>query len=344
MSKSRNQLLNIVEAVATFLVVFIHFPFPGQVGTITTAIARISVPFFFCVSGYFFYKENSTKEASSIPRKIKHLLLLIIFSELTYYLFYAALQIQNVGFSLRAFANVIISEVINRYVANWYEYIFVFAPPINGICWFIGSLIVVYAIICPIVKYGCQKMALIVSVVLLFAGMLLRRILVWTGVQTIFPYERLLPFLPFPFFVIGYHLRKYKAFCDKIDNKIYCTMLFAGIVLTVAESFTGAHTLYIGTLLLVFVAIAFCGKYSQYEVRTHIGKLFSHIGSSTATYIYILHMMIGNVLFVLVPRILTIDESHWIYQWGIPILICISSALAAEFVVAVKRILCLKRR
>ena len=50
--KRRNELLNIAEAIAAFLVVCIHFPVPGN-GEVT-ALARISVPLFFSISGYFF--------------------------------------------------------------------------------------------------------------------------------------------------------------------------------------------------------------------------------------------------------------------------------------------------
>lgn len=52
MAAKRNELLNIAEAIAAFLVVCIHFPVPGN-GEVT-AIARISVPLFFSISGYFF--------------------------------------------------------------------------------------------------------------------------------------------------------------------------------------------------------------------------------------------------------------------------------------------------
>ena len=73
-------------------------------------------------------------------------------------------------------------------------------------------------------------------------------------------------------------------------------MLLIGAGLTVAESFAGAYTLYFGTPWLVVAAIALCGKYSRHEVGTWIGQLFNHIGEKTATYIYIFHMMVGNVL------------------------------------------------
>jgi len=340
MARFRNQPLNIVEAIATFLVVFIHFPFPGQVGSITTAIARISVPFFFCVSGYFFYKGNVNEERATIPRKIKSLILLLVFSELTYIFFYSALEIRASGFSLQSMITAISAELTTYYLKTPINYLSVFAPPFNGVCWFVGSLIVVYAVI----YIKGRKVNVAVALVLVLTGMILRRVLFYCNVQTDFPYERLLPFLPFPFFLIGYHIHKHKDFFDGIDNRIYGIVLLCGIALTVAESFTGVHTLYFGTILLVIAAIAFCGKHSQYEIRTYIGKLFSHIGGSTATYIYILHMLVGNVLYVIIPRVLHLSQSHIICQWGIPIMICITSAIVAEAMYIMKRIVFSKRR
>ena len=342
MEKSRNQLLNIVEAIATFLVVFIHFPFPGRTGSIVTAIARISVPFFFCVSGYFFYKGDAKAERSSIPRKIKRLLLLMLFSELTYFLFYSALQIRNIGFTLQAFVNAAAAELNAYFLAQPLQYLLVFAPPFNGILWFVGSLIVVYAVAYS--WFDRNRSGLTISVVLLFVGILLRRVLFYAGLETAFPYERLLPFLPLPFFMIGYNIRKYRSYFDAISDRTYGRIILGGVVLTVLESFTGVHTLYFGTLLIVCAVIPLCAKHGHYSIKTMFGRLLSHIGGNTATYIYVLHMLVGNVLYVLVPRVLHISNGHMIYQWGIPIMICVASVIAAEAVYLMKRIVFGKRR
>ncbi|MFV8815028.1 acyltransferase family protein [Aerococcus urinaeequi] len=49
----RYSSLDGMKTIAAFLVICIHIPFPGEVGQIITAIARIAVPFFFMVSGFF---------------------------------------------------------------------------------------------------------------------------------------------------------------------------------------------------------------------------------------------------------------------------------------------------
>ena len=342
MAKSRNQLLNIVEAIATFLVVFIHFPFPGRAGAIVTALARISVPFFFCISGFFFYKDDEKTEKHSVLRKIKRLLLLMVFSEVSYYLFYVALQIQNTGFSTQAFVTAATAELNAFYLPQFIDYVVVFAPPFNGVLWFVGSLIVIYVVVHFIPRR--HRSVLMIAVVLLLAGILLRRILFYSQVNTTFPYERLLPVLPFPFFIVGYHIRKNQNYFNGVKDHVYAISMIGGIAITVLESFAGVHTLYFGTMLIVCTVIPWCAKHDDYTVNSIFGRIFSHIGGRTATYIYVFHMMIGNILHVIVPRILSIDESSAIYKWGIPIMICIASACGAEVIYVIKERFLLKRR
>lgn len=130
--KKRNELLNIMEAVAAILVVLIHFKFPGETGNTVTAVARISVPFFFSISGYFFFKNDPGRELGSIPRKIRRLLILILCSECAYFLFYWMLPIDNHGFTIQALKNVIMLEMVNPYCAELINLLAVFALPLNG--------------------------------------------------------------------------------------------------------------------------------------------------------------------------------------------------------------------
>lgn len=50
-----NITLYFFQGIASILVVFIHIPFPGELGTVVAAWARISVPLFFMISGYTLY-------------------------------------------------------------------------------------------------------------------------------------------------------------------------------------------------------------------------------------------------------------------------------------------------
>lgn len=338
MAKQRNELLNIMEAIAAFLVILIHFEFPGETGDAVTAVARISVPFFFSISGYFYFKNDIGREMASIPRKIRRLLMLILCSECAYFLFYWVLQIDNHGFTIQALRNVVILQMLDPYRAELVNLLAVFAPPLNGTFWFVTSLTVVYICVYFVSKYGKLRTAFVISLVCLFAGFTLRRILFHAGINTEFPLERLLPVLPFPFFMIGYYIRKHQNWFDQISVKAYCAVFTVGLLLTLLEQYGGRrHILYAGTLMMVPTLLAFAGKHRNFVVKSAAGRYLSHIGSDTATYIYMLHVMVGNICSVLVPRLLSIDAEQKLYMWLFPVLVCIASVGCGEIIYGIKR-------
>lgn len=326
---NRNQVLNIVEVLASFLVVFIHFPFPGRLGNIVLAIARISVPLFFCISGFFFNKGDSNAELKSVPKKILHLIKLILFSEVVYFLFYLVLQIRSVGISVQAIKNVIEGEIVGYYLPDLLNRLVVFAPPFNGICWFIGSLIVVYLFAWVTTKFGCNRVCFVVSVILLCVGIILRRVLFYLLGEVAFPYERLLPFLPLPFFFIGYHLkRNVKVLCDISDTK-YLVLCGGCVTLVGIEHFWGNHTLPMFVPPLVVLLMGWCVKHSKYEVKSFVGKLLSYLGEYSSTWIYIFHMIIGHCVNTLILAMIPRALDNTLYGYLFPIIVCIASACFA---------------
>lgn len=53
LKQSENQNLYILEGIASLLVITIHIGYPGFVGIVINVLARLAVPLFFIVSGYF---------------------------------------------------------------------------------------------------------------------------------------------------------------------------------------------------------------------------------------------------------------------------------------------------
>lgn len=51
---------NFFKGICCIACVFIHYNFPGLLGTIVKTISRIAVPYFFFVLGYFLLQENYT--------------------------------------------------------------------------------------------------------------------------------------------------------------------------------------------------------------------------------------------------------------------------------------------
>jgi peptidoglycan/LPS O-acetylase OafA/YrhL len=83
-TQAKNYCLLMFELIASILIIFIHIRFPGRIGNAVESVARFGVPFFFMISGFFLIANGDTKEniRSKIKKKIKRLLILILFSEI----------------------------------------------------------------------------------------------------------------------------------------------------------------------------------------------------------------------------------------------------------------------
>lgn len=337
-----NQPINIIKAIASFLVVLIHAPFPGLLGNIIKALARMAVPFFFCVSGYFFYKGNKQTELSSVFRKIKKLVRLLLLSELLYFCFYVTLQFLSIGFSFSAITNVIQSELIGRYMANPLSYILIFAPPFNRTFWFVGSLIMVYFIFYYVVKHNLQHVMLMCSAVTLCIGFCLSR-LPLVGLDSI-PIDRLLPCMPLPFFSLGYHLRKLTPNIDMTRDKSSIIILILGILLTIGEQFTGQYSLYVGTGIIVVSIMILCVKHRNYSGSNNLARALSYVGAKLSTGIYVFHMIVLTVIRIFFLHTLPSIVDTVFYMWSLPGLTCIFSVLCAWINYALKIKLHIHRR
>lgn len=73
---TRQASLDVLKCLAAFLVVDIHAGFLGKPGSYITAIARIAVPLFFMISGYFYPIIVSKKRTKAYVRKLISLTLI----------------------------------------------------------------------------------------------------------------------------------------------------------------------------------------------------------------------------------------------------------------------------
>lgn len=117
--------LDFLKAIAAFMVVSLHCPFPGIIGEYFNAIARIGVPIFFLISGFFAYKENINENVQSkLKKKILHHLLIFLLVELAYIIIYA------------------IRNGISDFVSNFFTFDFLVANfKFGGHLWFMRALI-----------------------------------------------------------------------------------------------------------------------------------------------------------------------------------------------------------
>ena len=237
---------------------------------------------------------------------------------------------RHVGFTLQAAKNAIEAEVLNYYCLELADRLAVFEPPFNGIGWFIGSLIVVYLVILAVVRKKGFHTFLLCALAVLPVWMLLRRIFLMLGLGALLPDERILPLLPLPFFSMGYLLHKHQEFFTSKSDRLYFAVFSLGILMTLAEHYVQSHTLYVGTVLMVPLILVLCVKHGSYVPGSVFGRLMSHIGSKTATYIYLFHILVETVLRVALDGVLPGIRENTLFATVYPLLVFSASAVFGE--------------
>lgn len=88
--REHNYCLDCFKGIACIFVVFMHCEFPGKLGMLVQCISRFCVPFFFMVSGYFYFYNGEASKQEKINRawkKIKHLGTIILAATALYIVF-----------------------------------------------------------------------------------------------------------------------------------------------------------------------------------------------------------------------------------------------------------------
>lgn len=204
------------------------------------ALGRFAMPFFFIISGYYLFSDDGHSE-KALPRKIKHILGIIIIVKLTFLaldVIYYFAGIVTMDYLIKAFVT---SEATTMHV--W----FVYALFLLYIWWF---LMIRYNLNIKRISWIASTVVLVLS---LFFGVVIRGFGIDDigGVSTLYINEIIYPFIGIPFFTIGYYLHMYH---DEFDKRFGTGTLIAltiiGAVLPFLTSVTiPSSTLYFGSIL-----------------------------------------------------------------------------------------------
>ncbi len=216
----RNVTLDVVKLIASYFVVFIHVPFPGELGIIIETVARFAVPVFFIVSGFFGYGNSPDK----IKRKMKNIFFLFIFASALYNFLNIALRLLSENLSVSEYiAGFFDPEVILKFVLLNCTYS-------SSRLWFLLALIYVYAFYYLVYKFGFEeKVVFGVSFTGLAVHIFLGEVLLTFGIKV--PYEFLRNFLlvGIPFFGIGMFLKKHEEkICENCNIPAASTIVAGG--------------------------------------------------------------------------------------------------------------------
>lgn len=320
----RNQIVDIEKIIAAYFIVFLHFSFPGNIGRVTFSIARFAVPFFFIISGFFYYKTDKDKQKSSTKRKIKHIAILLLVSEILAFLNKTIIYYSCKHTFLYNMKSMILSSIQNYRVEKWRA--ISFTPLFNYSAWFLAQLIVVYLIYALLTKLSALKLSKWFALGSFIFGFLLIRICFIAKIQ-LPPYlDYFILFMGYPFFSFGYFLNNYKRNINK--NKctpfVLTTIILFGCIMTYYESliFKTAN-LFLGSILINIALCLIFITYSDYSIKTKIGKLMCSLGNKISLYIYILHTFVGYYVIKIINKI----SNKMIFNYLKPLLICLITTL-----------------
>ena len=133
--QTRSNAIDILKAFCAFLIVCIHIPFPGIFGMHIVTLARIAVPIFFMISGYF-YSDIITRNGE--VRQIKKIFRLLLAANLIYVLWKVLLSIiwNDESFFQDTFS-----------MKNLFQFLMFNESPFNGHLWYLGAILYVLLIV-----------------------------------------------------------------------------------------------------------------------------------------------------------------------------------------------------
>ncbi len=293
MMNSRNSTLDIFKGLACIGVLFMHCLFPQPLGSAARSVGCIGVPLFFCISGYYLAKKNEL-DVYELAKKIRHIVKLIICSEVFYLLF------SVFYFNLFSAANRI--RLVEKYFfpGTLARFFVLNQPPIYAHLWFLYALATCYISVLIFFKTKKQLKAFSNIVpVLLFCIVVLQEFsflhiikngTILLGSEIVMLKSSFFLFRAVPFFLLGFLFREYN---EQIKNLPLSANVLVGLIV-VAESFAIAEgflftkaQFYLGNIIALFFIMLLSIK-----TPNICNRPLQFLGSNLSTYIYILHIAV----------------------------------------------------
>ena len=267
----RNKNIEILRAVACVLIVFVHARFPEPFGIYVVSFARIGVPVFLMISGFFFFdsRERMKKKAEY---QLKKTIKLTLFS-------------LGVCILANSFLQLIYGNLPFHWLAvmkdsKLWMHLFLFnrAYWLCSVMYYFFMLIYVYLIMMVALRRKIGKKAFLLIPILLFCNIAMSEI----GHHSWYYVGNFL-FTGIPFFLLGMFLNKiYRP----QNNKVLIITALLGAGLTVIETaFFGEAYLYIGTILISVSLVYLC---INNDNNPHM-QLLARFGTECSAFVFIIH-------------------------------------------------------
>lgn len=288
----RNQSIECCRLMASIAVIFIHITFPGQLGSGVNCLARLAVPFFFAVSGYFAWDAAPEK----ILKRAGH-----------------TLKLYLVGIALALFWGVfcqgvlldapvlpwLLERINAKSLAQWFV---LNGDTIGGgHLWYLISLLMCYLVLYVYVSWSGAKYRNLYffALAMLLLEVVLDSFASAAGMPLPNSLYRNALLLGLPLFTLGLFLREHQAqlrqrFC--LTNRRLLLLILTGVLMSVLQWMVyGEHELPLGTLLQVFALILLTTSTPSIAKQDSLAaRMIAHFGS-LSTFVYITHLIWGEV-------------------------------------------------
>ena len=324
MNIQKNNTLELLKLFSSYMIVFIHVPFGGKVGEAMDVLARFAVPFFFLVSGYYSYQINCEK----IKKRIQNILSLLVFSMVSYTVFEIIMLLKYNREGL--------AVLFNKYTQlSTYIGFFVFNAPVNfGHLWYLLAIFYVYIIFYFVTKFNVkEKVIFTISLFLLALNLLLEEGLSLFGIVLPIPVVRNFATMGIPFFALGLFVKKHESKFRSIPDYVTPVFIaFGALVSLISAYFLGTNELYVGSLFILTAIICVFVKRADAKTPPFLTAL-----EGCSTYIYIFHIMISTVIFI-IYGVLGIDiYSSVILENLHPVIVCVASTVFAYLFIKISK-------
>lgn len=286
LESGRNLSIDVGRFIASFLVVCLHTKFPIEIlRPFVSDIAKIAVPFFFLVSGFYLFNDNDQKVLLKIQKSLKKLIYIIIEVVIIYTILRIVKEISlNIDLSAQKF-ELVPFLIFND--SNFTEHL-----------WYLFAFLYVLLILKIIYKYNFSKyinyyLPFLISVHLFFS--------VWSRIEGV--NSGLLELNWFvtglPFVIIGIIINKYFYLIFKIKNTTIIIYILIFSISVFVEHFLfkkiiGRGPGVFSVFLLAVSSFIFLAK--NPFIKSSFTQYFGNIGFKHSLNIYLYHVIIREIL------------------------------------------------
>lgn len=303
----RNQFMECAKLIASFFVVFIHVPFPGELGGLVACIARMAVPMFFAISGYFSFQLSSQK----IEKRMKHIVWLILIGSLVRVAeIYMVTDLLDGG--LLAAVKCFFPDI-----STLATYFFLNESPFGMHLWYLNAVLFCYFFLWLYSAFAGEKTInykslYTLAVVLLFGYFAASTFANAVGTPLPIVIYRNAIFLGLPTFTLGIFIREYwQRILENFRLSTYklLGLIIIGIILSVIEwKGFGVNDMHIGTFCAVAALMLLMVKHPVFFHEDSLGgKMISQFGFYS-TAVYILHTVVWELYYI---KFLSIFTSYF---------------------------------